>query len=96
MNGSNSNEGYELWVKRHKEWTKGHKPYNPVSSALTEYKKHPTVRNIPSFQLPYIHDNLTRYSRKKFVRPVPLSFIFAVYSNSWNGTGPWEQSDDSS
>jgi len=25
MNGSNSNEGYELWVKRHKEWTKGNK-----------------------------------------------------------------------
>jgi len=23
MNGSNVNEGYELWVEMHKEWTKG-------------------------------------------------------------------------
>ncbi|OUM59996.1 hypothetical protein PIROE2DRAFT_14333 [Piromyces sp. E2] len=96
MNGSIVNEGYELWVEKRKDWTKGHIPYDPNGNALKEYKKHPTVRNIPNFQLPHIHDNLTRHARKKFVRPVPLSFIFAIYSNPWNGTGSWELEDDSS
>ncbi|ORX81771.1 hypothetical protein BCR32DRAFT_293066 [Anaeromyces robustus] len=96
MNGSNINEGYDLWIKQHKEWTEGHIPYDPNGSASSDYKKHPVVRNIPKYQLPNIYNNLTSHSCKKFVRPVPLSFIFAIYSNSWNNEkGSWELSDDS-
>ncbi|KAG4095297.1 hypothetical protein H8356DRAFT_1427174 [Neocallimastix lanati (nom. inval.)] len=96
MNGTNINEGYDLWVKQRKEWVEGHTPYDPKGNALSDYKKHPSVRSIPSYQLPHIYDNLSRHSRKKFVRPVPLSFIFAIYSNPWNGIASWEESDDSS
>jgi hypothetical protein len=73
----NSNPiGLSHWEQRRAQWTRGHKPYDPETSASESYQSNPALKEVEPCHFDAIYQSLV--DGRRFAKPVPLSFITTI------------------
>ena len=77
--------GLSDWERKRREFTQGHKPYNSKSNAAIEYKSNPLLCDVEQGHFDTIYESIV--SGKKFLKPMPLSFVMLVIVHGWRKEG---------